>query len=72
MTSMTFKRAAAVVTLATSLAIGGAAFASPASARTPGNDVPSPAVWGYDPVGAVGDAYAAVVYKLNERNREQR
>lgn len=69
MTSMNTKRAAAVLTLATSLMIGGAAFASPASARNPGPHPQRPAVWGYDPVGAVGDAYAAVVYALNERDR---
>ncbi len=69
MTSMNFKRAAAVVTVATSLMIGGAAFASPASADSPGHDLSQPAVWGYDPVEGVRDAYAAVVYKLDERNR---
>jgi hypothetical protein len=126
MGSMNTKRAAAVVTLAASIMIGGAAF-SPANATvtdypvggpdavvvttisdadqtmpngpagTIGDpyatavgvlsdgkgqtDQPSasahnpaalpqrPAIWGYDPINAVENAYAAVVYALKDVNR---
>ena len=101
MGSMNTKRAAAVVTLAASIMIGGAAF-SPAYATVadhpvghpyavvvsaisdadptmadgpagtignPGAHPQRPAIWGYDPINAVENAYAAVVYALKDVNR---
>jgi hypothetical protein len=59
MTSMTLKRVVAVVTVAGSLVIGGASFASASTGVVAGNN----------PTGVIGDAYAVAASTLTDANQ---